>query len=300
MAAEGDGEGGAGRREDGGIMRLISGHHAGRSVFGAVVGDAFHDLSRTGAWVDLAALLGSGAIGDGSAQAAALAAPPVPLADVELDIPVPDPTRILCVGLNYHEHRAESAAKVTSEHPTFFVRFPSSLVAPGAPLVRPRASVVFDYEGELAVVIGRPGRAIAAEEALSYVGGYSCFMDGSIRDYQRHSSQFTAGKNFDRSGSFGPWLVTPDEFDLDAAELTTTLNGREVQHVPIKDMIHSVAELIAYASIWTTLAPGDVFATGTPGGVGYARTPPLLLEPGDSVEVTVTGVGTLSNVVVGE
>src|SRR5829696_4268600 len=120
-------------------------------------------------------------------------------------------------------------------------------------------------------------------------------MDGSVRDYQRHSSQFTAGKNFDRSGSFGPYIVTPDEFDLAAAELTTTLNGRDVQAAPVKDMIHSVADLIAYASIWTTLEPGDVIATGTPGGVGYARTPPLLLRPGDTVEVTISGIGTLHN-----
>jgi 2-keto-4-pentenoate hydratase/2-oxohepta-3-ene-1,7-dioic acid hydratase in catechol pathway len=150
------------------------------------------------------------------------------------------------------------------------------------------------------VVIGRAGRAIDVADALDHVGGYSCFQDGSVRDFQRHSSQFTAGKNFDRSGSFGPWLVTPDEIDPATAELSTTLNGQVLQQAPIKDMIHSVAELIAYASVWTTLEPGDVIATGTPGGVGYARTPPILLQPGDTVEVTITGIGTLTNPVVAE
>ena len=159
---------------------------------------------------------------------------------------------------------------------------------------------MFDYEGELAVVIGRPGRAIAVADALDHVGGYSCFMDGSVRDYQRHSSQFTAGKNFDRSGSFGPLAGHARRVRPLGRRAARPLNGQEVQHAPIKDMIHSVAELIAYASIWTTLEPGDVIATGTPGGVGYARTPPLLLRPGDTVEVTIDGVGTLTNPVIAE
>jgi 2-keto-4-pentenoate hydratase/2-oxohepta-3-ene-1,7-dioic acid hydratase in catechol pathway len=278
-------------------VRLISGHHAGRAVFGVVRNDRLHDLSG-GQWAGVAEVLGSNDLA--AVEAAADAAPTIALADVVLDLPVPAPARILCVGLNYHDHRAESAARVVSEHPTFFTRYVSSLVPAGEPLVRPSASDAFDYEGELAVVIGRPGRAISVGDALDHVGGYSGFQDGSIRDFQRHSSQFTAGKNFDRTGSFGPWVVTPDELDLGAAELTTTVNGQVLQHAPIKDMIHSVAELIAYASIWTTLGPGDVIATGTPGGVGYARNPPILLRPGDTVEVTITGIGTLSNPVVAE
>ncbi len=277
-------------------MRFITGRIGGRAVFGEVRGDSLHDLSA-GPWAGVRELLAAPA---GDVAAAADSAPTIPLSDVALDLPVPYPKRILCVGLNYHDHRAESAAKVTSEHPTFFTRYESSLVPAGVALVRPRASDIFDYEGELAVVIGRSGRAIMAADAPDHVGGYACFMDGSIRDYQRHSSQFTAGKNFDRSGSFGPWIVTPDEVDLAAAELRTAVNGQEVQHAPIKDMIHSVAELIAYASIWTTLEPGDVIATGTPSGVGIARTPPLLLRPGDTVDVTITGVGTLTNPVVAE
>ena len=279
-------------------MRFLSGHHGAREVFGAVADDGLHDLSASGAWTGLPQVLA--APDPGAVAAAVAAAPVIPLADVTIGLPIPNPARILCVGLNYHDHRAESAAKVTSEHPTFFTRYVSSLVPDGVALERPKASDVFDYEGELAVVIGRPGRAIAVADAMDHVGAYACFMDGSVRDYQRHSSQFTAGKNFERSGSFGPLLVTPDELDLSAAELRTTVNGQEVQHAPLKDMIHSVAELIAYASIWTTLEPGDVIATGTPGGVGYARTPPLLLRPGDTVEVTIDGVGTLTNPVIAE
>jgi 2-keto-4-pentenoate hydratase/2-oxohepta-3-ene-1,7-dioic acid hydratase in catechol pathway len=279
-------------------MRLVTGRTGGRTVFGPIRDGAVHDLSGAGLWADLANVLGQADLGQ--LATAADASPTIRLDELELDLPIPAPARILCVGLNYHDHRAESAARVTSDHPTFFVRFASSLVPAGQPIVRPSASDAFDYEGELAVIIGRPGRAIALDEALDHVGGYSCFMDGSIRDYQRHSSQFTAGKNFEQSGSFGPWIVTPEEFDAANAELTTTVDGREVQHAPIKDMIHSVAELIAYASIWTTLEPGDVIATGTPGGVGYARTPPLLLRPGDTVDVTITGIGTLTNPVVGE
>jgi 2-keto-4-pentenoate hydratase/2-oxohepta-3-ene-1,7-dioic acid hydratase in catechol pathway len=279
-------------------MRLITGHHDGRTVFGEVRDGVVHDLGADGRWPDLASALG--ATGPAELASAADAAPTVALDDVELDLPIPAPARILCVGLNYHDHRAESAAKVTSEHPTFFVRFASSLVPAGQPMVRPVASQAFDYEGELAVVIGRPCRAVSVADALDHLAGYSCFNDGSVRDYQRHSSQFTAGKNFDRSGSFGPWIVTADELDASTAELTTALNGNEVQHAPIKDMVHSTAELIAYASIWTTLQPGDVIATGTPGGVGYARTPPLLLQPGDMIEVTITGIGTLSNPIADE
>lgn len=275
-------------------MRLATASYRGQQVFGPIVDDGIRDLSTK--WPDLASALAAGrpAIEGAMAQATAIPLPSAPLA-----LPIPNPARILCVGLNYHDHRAESAA-TAGVHPTIFTRYVSSLVPPGQPLVRPAASDVFDYEGELAVVIGRRCRAVAVDQAIDVVAGYSCFQDGSIRDYQRHASQFIPGKNFDRSGSFGPWIVTPDDFDMATATLTTTLNGHKVQHAPISDMIHSVAELIAYCSIWTTLDVGDVIATGTPGGVGYARKPPLLLQPGDLVDVTITGIGTLSNTVVAE
>ena len=275
-------------------MRLATATHGSRLVFGPIVDDAIGDVS--GAWADLASALAAGPAAIGRAAASA---PSVPLSAVTLALPIPAPARILCVGLNYHEHRAESAAKAGA-HPTIFTRYVTSLVPADQALVRPSASDVFDYEGELAVVIGRRCRAVPANEALAVVAGYSIFQDGSVRDYQRHSSQFIPGKNFDRSGSFGPWIVTPDEFDAATATLTTTLNGQKVQHAAIEDMIHPVSALIEYCSIWTTLEPGDVIATGTPGGVGYARTPPLLLKPGDHLEVTITGIGTLANSVVAE
>ena len=275
-------------------MRLITATRGGRRAFGPVVDGRLHDL--TGQWPDLQSALAAGVA---AIEAAAVGAPSIAADDVTLDLPIPAPAKILCVGLNYQDHRAESAAPAGS-HPTIFTRYASSLVAPGQPLVRPAASDVFDYEGELAVVIGQRCRAVDVGDALHVVAGYSCFQDGSVRDYQRHSSQFIPGKNFDRSGSFGPSIITPDEFDAATATLTTTLNGQKVQHAPISDMIYSVAELIAYCSIWTTLEPGDVIATGTPGGVGYARKPPLLLQPGDTVEVSITGVGTLTNPVIAE
>lgn len=277
-------------------MRLITAHHAGKSVFGPIDGSQVRDLS--GSFANLAAAIGAGS---DAISAAAAEAPAIDLDDVVLDLPIPKPTRILCVGLNYHDHRAESAAAAQAgAHPTIFVRFPSSLVAHGQSIVRPHVSTIFDYEGELAVVIGRHARYVSADEALDYVGGYSCFQDGSIRDYQRHSGQFTPGKTFENSGSFGPWIVTPDEFDLGTSTVTTVLNGNQMQHAPFSDMIHSVAEIIAYCSQFTELEPGDVIATGTPGGVGYARNPPVLLQPGDTLDVTIAGIGTLSTPVVDE
>jgi 2-keto-4-pentenoate hydratase/2-oxohepta-3-ene-1,7-dioic acid hydratase in catechol pathway len=275
-------------------MRLVTATSEGLRVFGPVIDNRLSDVS--GRWPDLRSALASGAA---AIEAAATNAPSIATDAIVLDLPIPEPAKILCVGLNYHDHRAESAAPAGS-HPTIFTRYASSLVAAGQPLVRPAASDVFDYEGELAVVIGKRCRAVPVDDALGVVAGYSCFQDGSVRDYQRHSTQFIAGKNFDRSGSFGPAIVTPDEFDATTATLTTTLNGQKVQHAPISDMIYSVAELIAYCSIWTTLEPGDVIATGTPGGVGYARKPPLLLKPGDVVEVSITSVGTLTNAIIAE
>jgi 2-keto-4-pentenoate hydratase/2-oxohepta-3-ene-1,7-dioic acid hydratase in catechol pathway len=230
----------------------------------------------------------------------ASARPDVRFEDARFLPPIPEPRRILCVGVNYDAHRVETG-RSPSEHPTLFVRFPSSLVGHGEPLVRPAASTRFDFEGELAVVIGRAGRHIGREEALGHVAGYACFDDGSVRDYQRHTSQFTPGKNFDRSGGFGPWLVTTDEIpDPSAMELTTRVNGQVVQRAPTSDLVFDVPSLIAYISTFTTLEPGDVIATGTPSGVGDKRDPPLYLRPGDTLEVEISGIGTLRHPVVDE
>ena len=215
--------------------------------------------------------------------------------------PVVAPARILCIGVNYHAHREEMGRGDDAPHPTVFVRWPSSLVGHGQPVVRPLESEAFDYEGELAVVIGRRGRRIAVADALGHVAGYSCFLDGSVRDWQRHTTQFTAGKNFDRSGAFGPWIVTTDEVpDPGALHVRTTVDGEVLQDSGTDLLIASVPELIAYCSSFTTLEPGDVIATGTPGGVGSARTPPRWLRPGETVEVTIRGVGTLRNPVADE
>jgi 2-keto-4-pentenoate hydratase/2-oxohepta-3-ene-1,7-dioic acid hydratase in catechol pathway len=183
-------------------------------------------------------------------------------------------------------------------HPTVFVRFASSLAAPGAPLELPGASDQLDYEGELAVVIGRPGRHIAPADALGHVAGYSCFNDGSVRDWQRHTTQFTPGKNFDRTGSFGPWLVTADEIgDPRSLTLTTRLDGEVVQHSSVDLLIFDVPTLLAYLSTFTELRPGDVIATGTPGGVGMARSPQRWMRPGEVVEVDIERVGVLRNTI---
>jgi 2-keto-4-pentenoate hydratase/2-oxohepta-3-ene-1,7-dioic acid hydratase in catechol pathway len=222
------------------------------------------------------------------------------LADVELLTPVPNPARIVCVGVNYADHAAESGrAPEASGHPVLFTRFASSLVAHGQPIERPAVSHQFDWEGELAVVIGRPAHLVERSAALDHVAGYSCFMDGTLRDWQRHTSQFTPGKNFDRSGAWGPWIVTADEIpDPGALELTTTIDGEVVQHASTAMMIHDVAAIVSYCSTFTTLEAGDVIATGTPAGVGFARTPQRWLEPGSGVSVTISSIGTLTNTVV--
>jgi 2-keto-4-pentenoate hydratase/2-oxohepta-3-ene-1,7-dioic acid hydratase in catechol pathway len=277
-------------------MRLVTFHGSGGDArFGVVSGAGIVDLAaRTPADVtSVRTLLASGRLED--AAAAATAEPDVALADVTLLPPVPDPAKILAIGLNYAEHRAEGGAPEVS-HPTVFTRFPDSQVGHGQPLRRPDATDKFDYEGELAVVIGRPGFLVPEPDAMSYVAGYSAYNDGSVRDWQRHTSQFIPGKNFYRSGAFGPWLVTADEVpDLMAHRIETRLNGQVVQHAPLSDMIFGIPALIAYISTFTPLAPGDVIVTGTPSGVGIYHDPPLLLKPGDVVEVEVSCVGVLRN-----
>ena len=209
--------------------------------------------------------------------------------------PLAAPDKIYCIGVNYDAHRRETGRE-HSAHPTVFTRFAHTFVGHGQPMIRPAVSERFDFEGELAVVIGRGGRRISAANALEHVAGYACFNDGSVRDFQRHTSQFTPGKNFDRTGGFGPWIVTADEVpDPQALQLETRLAGEVMQCAPTDHMIFPVAVIIEYLSTFCTLAPGDVIATGTPGGVGDKRKPPRYLQPGETVEVTISGVGTLTN-----
>jgi 2-keto-4-pentenoate hydratase/2-oxohepta-3-ene-1,7-dioic acid hydratase in catechol pathway len=280
-------------------MRIASFDHRGRTSYGVVGGDKVADVGARldDRYPDVLAVLRAGALD--AVREAAEQAPSIALADVSLLPPVTSP-RIFCIGVNYLDHRAEMGHDDVP-YPTVFVRFASSLVGHGASIVRPVESDRLDYEGELAVIIGRAGRRIRRADALAHVAGYSCFDDGSVRDFQRHTSQFTAGKNFDRSGSFGPCLVTADEVaDPGHLELTTRVNGEVRQHATTDLLINDVPALIEYLSTFTALQPGDVIATGTPGGVGAARTPPCFLQPGDVVEIDIGGIGRLRNDVVTE
>jgi 2-keto-4-pentenoate hydratase/2-oxohepta-3-ene-1,7-dioic acid hydratase in catechol pathway len=270
----------------------------GTRSYGVVRNDRIFDAGPRlrAEFADLRGLLASNAVnrlehGDGGELG---------LGDVTLLPTIPNPDKIICIGLNYMSH-IEETGRDKPEYPSVFTRFPSSLVGHGQPIERPRASVQFDFEGELAVVVGKPGRAIAQDEAMSHVAGYACLNDGSIRDYQRHTTQFWAGKNFDRTGSMGPWLVTADELPDPAAQsLETRLNGEIMQKTRLSDLAFTIPELIAYLSIITELLPGDIIATGTPSGVGTFRNPKVFMKPGDRIEVEISGIGVLANDVVDE
>ncbi|MBP0481806.1 fumarylacetoacetate hydrolase family protein [Sagittula salina] len=279
-------------------MRLVSFIRPdGTPSYGTAVADTVLDAGAvlSPKYPDLKAVLAGGAMSALEGAGAAL-----PLADVTLLPPVPNPEKILCIGLNYLPHILESG-RPHPEYPSIFTRYPSSVVGHGVPIERPRASREFDYEGELALVIGKDGRHIAEADAWDHVAGYSCFNEGSVRDYQNHTTQFWPGKSFERSGSMGPWLVTPDETgDIREKTLTTRVNGTVEQHAPISDLAIGIPEIIAYASTVLTLRAGDIIVTGTPGGVGRYRTPQLFLEPGMTVEVEIGGIGVLRNAVVDE
>jgi 2-keto-4-pentenoate hydratase/2-oxohepta-3-ene-1,7-dioic acid hydratase in catechol pathway len=220
------------------------------------------------------------------------------LADVTMLPAVPDPHKILCAGINYRAHAAETGRDLPKQ-PSMFIRFTDTLIGHDGAMVRPSVSEHFDFEGELAVVIGRGGRHIPVERALENVAGYTCFVDGSVRDYQKFS--VTSGKNFPATGPLGPWIVTSDEIpDPTKLTLATRLNGREVQRTGTDLMIYSVPQIVAFCSDFTALSPGDVIATGTPEGVGHRRTPPLWMKPGDVLEVEISGIGILRSRIVDE
>jgi 2-keto-4-pentenoate hydratase/2-oxohepta-3-ene-1,7-dioic acid hydratase in catechol pathway len=279
-------------------MRLMSFEHDGLAGFGVVVGDGVVDASTrlAGRPRGLREALAAGALPE-LARLTTLQ-PDFALAEVEFAPVIPDAAaKLLCVGVNYLPHIKEMGRE-RPERPVLFVRFADSIVGHGQPLTKPRESEQFDFEGELAVVIGKRARRVSKERALDHVAGYACFNDGSVRDYQRHSQQFTPGKNFHRSGAFGPWLVTADEIpDPRQLTLTTRLNGAVMQHESVGELCFDVPALIEYCSTWTQLEPGDVIVTGTPGGVGAGRKPPLWMKPGDTVEVEISGIGALRNAV---
>jgi 2-keto-4-pentenoate hydratase/2-oxohepta-3-ene-1,7-dioic acid hydratase in catechol pathway len=265
----------------------------GTPSFGRLDGETVHDLGPQN---------GRGWLKDalGGDLAALTATASFALSEVRLLPVVPNPDKILCVGLNYATHVAETGRE-QKEFPAIFTRYADSLIADGEALLRPKESVRFDYEGELAIVIGKPGRRIPRAKALDHVAGYSVFNDGSVRDWQRHNIQFTPGKTFPGTGAFGPALVTPDELsDLSSQRVQTRLNGQLVQDQPISDMIWDIAFIIEYCSTFTPLNPGDVIVSGTPGGVGDKRTPPLYMKAGDICEISVGKVGTLTNPVIDE
>jgi 2-keto-4-pentenoate hydratase/2-oxohepta-3-ene-1,7-dioic acid hydratase in catechol pathway len=283
-------------------MKLISFLLKGQPTYGIVSGTG-SDLKV----LDLKPILGQRAADLRSliaqnmtaAAADALKANPATLnfADLELLPVIPNPDKILCVGLNYKDHLAETG-RASTEMPAIFLRVPSSQVAHGQPILRPPESHRLDYECEIAVIIGQEGRRIKEADAWGYVAGYSCYNDGSIRDWQNHTTQWTAGKNYYKTGGFGPWMVTADEIQPgQRLSVCTRLNGVELQSSHTDLMIHSIPKLIAYISSFTPLLPGDVIVTGTPGGVGNKREPQLFMKAGDVVEVEVGSVGVLRNTI---
>lgn len=278
-------------------MRLLTFRRAdGSLACGSLVDDGVADLTQRLGVPSLRALLTAGRL----EEARRIGGADLPLAGLRFGPVIPDPDKIVCVGLNYRDHVAETGRSVT-EKPALFARFASSQVGQGEAMIRPRVSTEFDYEGELAVIIGAGGRHIAAADALAHVAGYACYNEGSIRDWQRHTGQYLAGKTFAGTGAFGPWMVTADELpDPAALTLETRVNGQVVQHSSTGLMITPVPELIAYISTILPLLPGDVIVSGTPGGVGAKRLPPLWLKPGDIVEVEISGIGILRNPVEAE
>ena len=210
---------------------------------------------------------------------------------------IPNPSKIFCIGLNYKTHVAETK-RADSEYPAIFTRFADSLTAHNAPLPRPKETQRFDFEGELAVIIGQGGRNITQAQALDHIAGYACFNDGTARDWQRHTHQWIPGKNFPLTGPLGPFMATRKEIpDVHQLTLESRLNGEVMQHASVADLIYTLPVIIEYLSGFTNLSPGDVIATGTPGGVGDRREPPIYMQAGDVIEVEITGLGTLRNVV---
>ena len=282
-------------------MKLATFSLNGRTGYGAVVGEGIVDLGRRLSHASVLDLLRAGALDD--ARKAAAAAPDVALQDVTLLPPVVAPEKILCIGVNYANRNAEyKDGSEQPKYPSMFFRTPGSLTGHGQPIVRPKASPQLDYEGEIALVIGRAGRHIARERAMQHVAGYTLCNEGTLRDWVRHAKfNVTQGKNFDASGSLGPYFVTADEIDpARPLHLVTKVNGEVRQDDTTANLIFPFADLIAYITIFTTLKPGDVIVTGTPVGAGARFDPPRWLVPGDVVEVSVPELGTLRNRVVDE
>ena len=275
-------------------MRWLSFVSEGSSSFGFVEGESVVDLGAECNLPDLKSALQCGNL-DFLQRVLCDRASRIPLHTIQYLPPIPNPSKVLCVGLNFVEHQEETG-HIGGDVPTLFIRFGEAQIGHNCTMLRPQESNSLDFEGEIAMVIGLPGRRIPIEQCLDHVFGFSCYNDGSVREYQRHTSQFTPGKNFAQTGGFGPWIMSPEEIgDLDGMELLTHLNGELVQHAWSSDMVFDFAKILNYCSTFIELEPGDVIVTGTPGGVGAQRTPPLFMEEGDVVSVTVRPIGTLTN-----
>jgi 2-keto-4-pentenoate hydratase/2-oxohepta-3-ene-1,7-dioic acid hydratase in catechol pathway len=282
-------------------MKFISFTRLGKCGFGVLAEDGVVDLTGRLApgLASLKALIAADMI-QSAADFAGGRPADFALSDVTLLPVVPDAGKILCVGLNYETHRAETK-RPDNQHPTMFTRYADSQIAHGQPMLVPAVSDKLDFEGEMAVIIGRGGRCIPEERALGHVAGYACYNDGTIRDWQRHTHQFGPGKTFPGTGGFGPFMVTPDEVgDYSRLAIQTRLNGVVMQEATLADLIFPVERLIAYISTYTPLAVGDVILTGTPGGVGDRREPPLYMKAGDVIEVEISRLGRLVNPVAAE
>lgn len=279
-------------------MKLVSYQYRGTDGYGQVEGEAVVPL---GASAGLAPTLALAIEHDGTAKiraAAGQVTDRVPLSEITFLPVIPAPSKIFCIGVNYETHRVETGRDKLG-YPIVFLRVAASQVGHDVPMVKPRVSDRFDFEGEIALVIGKAGRDIAAADAYDHVFGYSCYNDGSVRDWQMHTSQWGPGKNFAATGAFGPWLVTPDELGpIETLRLRTRLNGETMQDATVDQMIFSIPEQIAYLSTIVPLAPGDVIVTGTPGGVGVKREPQVFMKPGDVCEVEVDGIGILRSPII--
>ena len=276
-------------------MKLATFRSAKGASYGAVTDKGIVDLGRRlgNRFPDLKALIAA----NGFAEAAKFLSEKADFRTEEIGwLPViPNPDKIVCVGLNYQDHVVETGRDNT-EQPAIFLRLAESQVGHLQPIIRPRESTHMDFEAEIAVIIGTPGRRISQADAWKHIAGYSCYNDGSVRDWQRHTIQWTAGKNFAHTGGFGPWMVTADEIPPNTKmTLSCRLNGQQMQHATTEQMIFKIPKIIEYVSAWTTLLPGDVLVTGTPGGVGARRTPPVWMKPGDKVEIEIDKVGILEN-----
>ena len=281
-------------------MKITTYSVNGTESFGVVTDDGIIDAKPlAGGPQTLREAIAAGAL-EKIAAAAAGKSPDRSLADIEFLPVIPDPDKIIAIGLNYRSHVLEGGRDLP-EYPMIFTRFANSQVGHGQAMVKPKVSDIFDFEGEMAVIIGKTCRHVSEADALSVVAGYSCYNDGSIRDYQRHTSQFGPGKNFYKSGAFGPWMVTADEIP-DPASLTliTRLNGEEMQRATTDDLLFNIPQLIHYLTTVTELVPGDVIVSGTTGGVGFYRDPQVFMKEGDTIEIDLDKIGVLSNPIVNE